>query len=127
MKEPHFLMPVSIGLAVAGFLLAWIIYQKEIVRHESLRETFKPVYRLLLKKYWLDDFYYLLYRYALIGGVSYACGWFDRYIVDGVVNLVSWSTRKSAELIRSIQDGKVQDYLYGVLIGLVILMLLGVF
>jgi hypothetical protein len=74
----------------------------------------------LEKKLWLDDIYEWLYR-RVLDGLSVLCGWFDRYIVDGLVNAVSWSIRQSSRGLREIQTGRIQDYLYGIIAALILL------
>jgi len=124
---PGWLPILTLILALGGILLAYLIYQKEAISHERLRAQFQPVYVMLQKKYWMDDIAYFLYRRVLVDGLSVICGWFDRYIVDGIVNFVTWLTRKSGEILRLLQNGVVQDYLYGVIFGLILFILLGIF
>jgi hypothetical protein len=50
-------------------------------------------------------------------------GWFDRYLVDGVLNLLSAWTVTAADGLRSIQTGRAQDYLYAVGVGLLALLI----
>jgi len=125
--EPHWVGYLGLALGLTGILFAYLIYHKELVSHQTLRNRLKPIHVLLYRKYFLDDIAYFLYRKGLIDGLSLICGWFDRYIVDGIVNLVTWSTRKSGEILRMLQTGVIQDYLYGVILGILIFILLGVF
>lgn len=125
--EPHWVGYLGLALGLTGILFAYLIYQKELLSHETLRKKLKPIHILLYRKYFLDDIAYFLYRKGLIDGLSLLCGWFDRYIVDGIVNFVTWSTRKSGEILRMLQTGVIQDYLYGVILGILIFILLGVF
>lgn len=48
-------------------------------------------------------------------------GWFDRYIIDGLINLAGWVVLEGGERLRVLQTGKVRDYLYAVVIGVVLL------
>ena len=50
-------------------------------------------------------------------------GWIDRYIVDGVLNVVSAWTLTSGDDLRTMQTGRAQDYVYGVAVGLVVLLI----
>ena len=56
-------------------------------------------------------------------GFSRAVGWFDRYVIDGLLNVVSAGTLTSGDDLRTMQTGRVQDYVYGVALGLMILLL----
>lgn len=119
-----FLPLLSLGLALLGIISAWAIYQKESPSPDSVRTSFKPFYVTFQRKYWMDDFYEALYHYVMLG-LATICGWFDRYIVDGVVNFVTWLSKQLSLILRMLQTGKVQDYLYGILLGLLILALWG--
>jgi NAD(P)H-quinone oxidoreductase subunit 5 len=61
-----------------------------------------------------------LYR-AFILGLSWLIGWIDRYLVDGVLNVVSAWTLRAGDLLRRIQSGQPQDYVYGVAFGTLLL------
>jgi hypothetical protein len=50
-------------------------------------------------------------------------GWLDRYIVDGVLNVVSAWTLDAGDALRRVQTGKVQDYIVAVGLGLLALLL----
>ena len=43
-------------------------------------------------------------------GFSRVIGWIDRYLVDGVLNVVSAWTLQAGDELRGMQTGKVQDY-----------------
>ena len=49
-------------------------------------------------------------------------GWVDRYIVDGVLNVVSVWTVTTGDEMRTIQTGRAQDYVYGLAVGLLLLL-----
>ncbi|MBI3455828.1 MAG: NADH-quinone oxidoreductase subunit L [Candidatus Rokubacteria bacterium] len=120
---PGWLLPVSVGLAVAGILAAWAVYQREVVSAATLRGALGPLARAADHGYGLDAAYLAVYRTAVLGGAR-VVGWIDRYLVDGVVNVVSaWTLRAGARL-RRIQTGRAQDYLYGVAAGFLLLALL---
>ena len=50
-------------------------------------------------------------------GFRAAIGWVDRYLVDGVLNVVSAWTLTAGDDLRTIQTGRAQDYVYGVAVG----------
>ena len=62
-----------------------------------------------------------LYRGVLLG-FSRIIGWLDRYLVDGIVNVLSAWTLDAGDRLRRIQSGQPQDYVYGVAIGLLLLL-----
>ena len=54
-------------------------------------------------------------------GFSRLIGWIDRYIVDGIVNVLSAWTLRFGDELRGIQSGVPQDYVYAVAIGVLLL------
>ena len=89
----------------------------------ALARAFGPLARAAAQGYGLDAAYAAVYRRAMLGGAR-AAAWMDRYVVDGVVNAASAGILRSGARLRKIQTGRVQDYLYGVAGGLLLLMLL---
>ena len=52
-----------------------------------------------------------------VAGLHLCPGLFDRYVVDGAVNLVGWSASESSFSLRRIQTGLIQNYALTMLIG----------
>jgi NADH-quinone oxidoreductase subunit L len=119
---PAWLAPVAIGVALGGILLAWLTYQRRIIDAETLARTFGPIRRAALAKFWFDDVAMAFYRGGLLV-FSSAIGWIDRYIVDGALNVVSAWTITTGDGLRRVQTGKVQDYVYGVAVGVIAMLL----
>ncbi|OLC17896.1 MAG: hypothetical protein AUH29_00595 [Candidatus Rokubacteria bacterium 13_1_40CM_69_27] len=119
---PGWLAPLSIGLALAGFLLATAMYQRRLLEPARLAAVFPlNVLDVMARhRYGLDALYAGLYR-ALILGFSRLIGWIDRYLVDGLVNFGSAWTLRAGDLLRRIQSGRAQDYVYGVAFGVLLL------
>ena len=120
--SPAWLMPLGVGAAVAGILLAWLTYQRRAVDADRLAAAFGPIYRGALARFWIDEVFERAYGVVLLG-FSRAIGWVDRYLVDGVLNVVSAWTLTTGDDLRTMQTGRVQDYVYGVAVGLMILLL----
>jgi NADH-quinone oxidoreductase subunit L len=119
---PGWLMPSAVGVAAAGILLAWLTYQQRAIDAASLAAVFGPIRYAALRKFWLDDLFETLYGSVLLA-FSRLIGWIDRYIVDGLLNVVSAWTLTSGDDLRTMQSGRAQDYVYGVAVGLVVLLL----
>jgi NADH-quinone oxidoreductase subunit L len=119
---PAWLTPTAVGVAVAGIALAWLTYQRRAIDANRLAAVFGPIRRAALAKFWIDDIYEGVLGIALFT-FSRMIGWLDRYLVDGVLNVLSAWTVSSGGVLRTIQTGRAQDYLYGVAVGLLILIL----
>ena len=120
---PAWLTPSAVGVATAGILLAWLTYQNRTINASSLAAMFGPIRSAALKKFWIDDIFEGLYGIVLLG-FSRIIGWTDRYLVDGVLNVLSDWTLQAGDELRGIQTGKPQDYVYGVGAGVLVLILL---
>ena len=119
---PSWLTPAAVGVAIAGIGLAWLVYQRRTIDAGKLAATFGPIRTAALHKFWLDDIYEGILALALLA-FSRIIGWIDRYFVDGVLNVVSAWTVSAGGLLRTVQTGRAQDYVYGVAVGLLILIL----
>ena len=119
---PSWLMTVAIAVAVGGILLAWLTYQRGVIRPAALAEAFSPIRRAALAGFWIDDLFVMAYGVVLLG-IARVVGWFDRYVIDGVLNAVSAWTLTAGDDLRTIQTGKPQDYVYGVAVGVLAVIL----
>ena len=119
---PGWLMPAAVGVAVAGIGLAWLTYQRRAIDPDRLASLFGPIRRAALARFWIDDLYAAAYGMVLLG-FSRAIGWVDRYLVDGVLNAVSAWTLSAGDDLRTIQTGRAQDYIYGVAVGVLALII----
>jgi len=120
--SPSWLMPSAVGVAAAGILLAWATYQRRLIDPAAFTSAFAPVYKAALAKFWIDD----LFEHVIAASVlafSRAVGWVDRYLVDGVLNALSAWTLTAGDDMRTMQSGRAQDYVYGVAVGLLVLLL----
>ena len=120
---PGWLTPAAVGAGLAGILLAWLTYQTRTISATSLAAAFGPIRAAAIRKFWIDDLFEGVYDFVLLG-FSRVVGWTDRYIVDGVLNLLSDWTVQAGDELRGIQTGKPQDYVYGVATGVLVLVLL---
>ena len=109
----------SNGLALAGILLAFLLYGLRLATPESLRRAAGPAYTLLARKFYIDELYMLLVR-GLFFTTTTAIAWFDRHVVDGVVNLVGAVSKKGGDILRRTVTGKVQGYALVVFCGVVV-------
>jgi NADH-quinone oxidoreductase subunit L len=118
---PGWLTPVSVGLALAGLVLAWLVYQRGAIPAAGLVRALGPLPGWAARGYGLDALYVALYRGAVLA-LGRVIGWIDRYLVDGLVNVASAFTLRAGADLRRLQTGRAQDYLYGVTAGLLLIL-----
>jgi NADH-quinone oxidoreductase subunit L len=119
-EAPAWLAPFSVGLALAGFALAWAMYQRGAIDPARMSAVLAPLDYLARRRYGLDAVYAGLYR-GVILSFSRLIGWIDRYFVDGILNALTALTLRAGDSLRHIQSGRAQDYVYGVAFGVLLL------
>ncbi len=102
---------VSSAFAVAGIVLAAVMYGFGSRVSVRLAAPLRPFYALFSRKYYLDD----LYENGIVGGALYsgvcrASAWVDATIVDGAVNGSGQLTRWAGAILRRAQTGVQQSY-----------------
>ncbi|HHZ90679.1 TPA: NADH-quinone oxidoreductase subunit L [Candidatus Poribacteria bacterium] len=143
-------MGLSIFVVGLGILLSALFYHWKIFSAETVANKFRGVHRILWNKYFIDEFYDgIIVRATVIGAkifggidkylvdglvnlvyiivnyiIAFLVGLFDDKIVDFSVNLVAKITWKFGGRVRRIQTGVIQNYLFVVLAGVILLIII---
>ena len=144
------LMAASVLIAGLGIWAAWKVYGADRGLEGGRRwaEKYPAVHRALVNKYWVDEAYDAtvvkgtwgsargLYRFDagvvdglvngcrhLTVGTSMLSGFFDKYVVDGLVNLVGWLSQAGSRVFRQLQTGLVSQYAMVVVAGMLVLVI----
>ncbi len=128
--EAHLNYPlaaVAVVVGLIGIVLAWVFYKKESDLADRLANFFGPLYQWTSDKFYFDAIYLFITKKILFKRVAAPIAWFDRNIVDGTMNLIGNSTVKTSEKIKGMQSGKVQDYAFAFMAGVVILAIVFVY
>ncbi len=117
---------VSTAVALLGIGLATLMYQTGAISPQSVGRLFGPVRNLLFRKYYMDELYegVVVYRVFYQGGVRFL-DWFDREVVDRIVEFIGLVGRNAGRVVAPIQNGQVQAY--GVVVSLGMLLILGAY
>jgi NADH-quinone oxidoreductase subunit L len=144
-------MVISIIMAFTGILVATAGYywKKKALDPAVWQKRLGIVYQGMFNKWWSDEIYratvingtiglakvlgwFDLYIIdGMVNGVAWLGrvfsaieGWFDNHIVDGLVNLTAWIVGIFGRIVRLFQAGQLQRYVWYTLvfIGLFILM-----
>jgi NADH-quinone oxidoreductase subunit L len=139
-------MFLSIAVAGLGILLSWLTYKKGRISSAAALARFPRVHHVLQNMYFFDQFYAATVYRAVLAW-SRASGWFDRVVidgivngcgyltrfaswvtgvfdlrgVDGIVNGIAWVMQGAGEGFRRVQTGRVQTYLVFVCFSVVLL------
>jgi len=141
---------IGISAGVIGWFFARMLYKDNKSQAPArLLERWKGAWTVVYNKYYVDELYQAT---VLSGSVGLArrLSWFDkniidgivnlagavtrafanidgaidRYLVDGAVNLVANSALSAGSILRRVQTGRIQTYLYGALAGAIAIVLL---
>ena len=136
------LMGLSVLVGIIGILTAYRFYVRSPEIAEHLARRWSGAHRVLSNKYYVDEFYgatvvdgtiagakglWTFDRMVVDGAVN-GSGWLtvfsawfshliDKYIVDGLVNLVGAVLEESSFLVRRFQTGLIQNYALVMLFG----------
>jgi len=134
------------ALSVAGAIGSWAIARSRYGENRSpdwaAEERRLPGFTLTQNKYYVDEFYaativraFMALRLVLadmdtwvvdglvngigvaVRGVAWINGAIDTYLVDGLVNFVAEATLAAGGKLRTLQTGRIQNYVYGLLGG----------
>jgi NADH-quinone oxidoreductase subunit L len=140
---------LALAMVVVAWFIADLMYRQRRIDPARFSEMLGGrAYDLVLNKYYIDEIYdftvvrpYLALTRAfawfdlhIIDGVvnlaatltvfgAWLSGLFDNYIVDGLVNFASNVTLDVGGRLRRLQTGSINGYLYGILAGVMIILL----
>lgn len=113
------LLLLSAIVAVAGVLLALLIYRIRSVRFDAIGRPRNRLHVLLLNKYYVDELYAALFVRPLVRLASFCARAFDLGVIDGIVNGIGRAVLAWASGMRRVQTGYVVNYALTMLLGAV--------
>ena len=120
----HFHLQFSIlpvAIALLGIFTAMWLYVKQNNRPEKLASSLGGLYKSAYHKFYIDEIYVFVTKKVLFNLIGRPAAWFDKNVVDGLVNLTGNTTQAISEKIKKVQSGKVQQYAIYFLISGVLL------
>ena len=119
---------VSLCVAAAAIALAtWMYLRERQTVADALATRFRGLHKAAYHRFYIDEVYQFVTHRVIFACISAPVAWFDRHVVDGLMNLVARVTNGAAYVIRDMQSGSVQRYciwFLGGALGLTILILL---
>jgi NADH-quinone oxidoreductase subunit L len=113
---------LATAATLLGILVGWLGYGSRAFDPGRVAAAAGPLTRAISRRFYVDDAAVAAYRGWL--ALAAAVGWVDRYVVDGVVNGATVAGEAVAQRLRVLQNGKIQDALYAVGLGFLLLVLL---
>jgi len=114
----------SVLIALVGIGTAAILYLKQNPRPQLIANKLSGLYSIVYHKFYIDEIYLFITHKILFQLVAQLVAWVEKHIVDGAVNLVANGTVFSAGLIKKMQSGQMQLYIWFFTSGVLVLTLL---
>ena len=117
------LMGLTSVLALASMYAAYVLFSQQLPKAEHLRNTLRPLHRLLEGKYFIDE----VYEWVVvkpIHWVSETVLWrvVDVRLIDGLVNGMGAAARNLGGALRLTQNGVIENYAVGVVLGATVIL-----
>jgi len=147
LKE-YLLMIASLAVVGLGLWAAYQMFLKNPKLHEKIAASFPRLHNVLVHKYYVDEIYDAVFVNRIkdlstalawvdahiidglgVDGASWLTRyfsrismWWDKWVVDGLVNLVGKITENLSVPVRMFQTGVLSSYAMWILVGVVILL-----
>lgn len=125
-KQAHgatWLIFYSIAIAGIGILGAYLIYYKGSISEDRLANAMPGVHKLLLNKYYMDELYLAVFVRPVVSLGRLLWG-IDRFIIDGIVNVLAYLTKGTGYVISRRHTGQLQTYGLVTVVGGIAVMVL---
>jgi len=115
------LIAIATGIAIAGIAGAWFLYRKgpsQQVDEFTHTELGGQLYQASKNKLWVDEIYdsILIRPFRWLARALFE--FVDRFLIDTViVNGSAWVVGMFGRLARWVQNGQVQRYMVGIIVG----------
>ncbi|NOY16111.1 MAG: NADH-quinone oxidoreductase subunit L [Gammaproteobacteria bacterium] len=119
----HGILQPPFWLAISGIFLAWLFYIRLPELPGKAVALVKPLYSLLMNKYYIDEFNqkFLANGTVGVGRLLSKFGdtiFIDGWLVNGTAKVIGYFSRA----LRPLQSGLVNHYAFAMIIGLLVLM-----
>ena len=128
--EAHLNYPlaaIAVGVGLTGIILAYVFYKKENDLADRFANRFGVIYKWTYEKFYLDEVYLFITKKILFKRIAAPIARFDKKFVDGTMVGIGNKTVLTSEKIKGVQSGKVQDYAFAFVAGVVVLALVFIY
>jgi NADH-quinone oxidoreductase subunit L len=117
------LVGASTAVVLLGIALAWLVYRGAPACQRWLVPLMESsgLYRLSSNKFYFDE----VYRRIVVRPLellAQTSAWLDRWLIDGLVDLIGTAPKGAGALLRPLQGGLVQFYAAAMVVGLAVLL-----
>ncbi len=122
--DAHFEIAFSIipvGLTISAIIFAAYLYKTKNDRPAKLASAIGSFYRVAYHKFYIDEAYNFITKKIIFNLVAKPAAWFDKNVVDGLVNFIGIVTERFSSSIKGMQSGRIQHYViyfFGGILGM---------
>ena len=106
--------------ALLGLGAAFVLYRRSPEIPSRLARRFPGLYRVLARKYYVDEAYDAVVVRPLVRGAEWTHRHFDVRVIDGALNSTAAAAGVAGRGLNDLQSGLVRDYALAFLLGAVI-------
>ena len=114
------LMALSVVIAVFGITLAYLFYVKNPALPKRFAEKWAGLYRVVYNKYFVDEFYDLVFVRGTLKAGAFLLKVADGWIIEGLVNGTADWVQRAGGRLRKVETGYVQEYAFGIIVGAIV-------
>lgn len=116
------LMFLSIGVAATGIFVSYLFYVKNFpALPEKTVKTFKPIHKFFFNKWFFDELYDFIFVHPIVTISNILWRAFDVNVVDFTVNAFGRVPMWFAGVVRHVQTGRIQTYIFTMVVGIIVL------
>jgi NADH-quinone oxidoreductase subunit L len=123
----YLLMLASIIIVLIGISIAYQLYIRNPETPKKLAERFKTPYRIIVNKYYVDEFYSMVIVKPVINFAMFLWKMIDVQIIDGIANGIASLTKGMGELFRRTETGYLRNYALSLIFGAILILAYFVF
>lgn len=94
---------------------------------DRFANAFGLFYKWTSNKFYWDEIYLFVTKKIIFKRIAWPIAFFDKKFVDGTMEGIGNKTVLISNKIKGIQSGKVQDYAFGFIAGVVVLALVFIY
>ena len=114
----HAVMYLSIVIASCGVIFSACVYYFRWIKAEKVASALKPIYNLLLNRYYIDRLYEKFCSVVVVG-LAKLSQFIDKCVIDGIINLIAKLTVWISHFARIFDYRAVDGVIRGICDGIV--------
>ena len=116
------LMAIAVVAAGATIFFAYMVYIKNQILPEAKDENLKGIKKVIYNKYYVDEIYNIIITKPLNAMSDLFYKFFDKQIIDGLVNGVGTAVIGISSVVRKAQTGHIGVYIFSMVLGIILIL-----